>query len=48
MTPIFIESQQTKHVELYNGDLKHVGELMRSKHEAHGGEDNHLATAIDP
>jgi hypothetical protein len=21
---------------------------MRSKHEAHGGEDNHLATAIDP
>ena len=21
---------------------------MRSKHEAHGGEDNHLATAMDP
>jgi hypothetical protein len=21
---------------------------MRSKHEAHGGEDNHLATAMEP
>jgi hypothetical protein len=21
---------------------------MRSKHEAHGGEENHLATAMDP
>jgi hypothetical protein len=21
---------------------------MRSKHEAHGGEDNYLATAMDP
>jgi hypothetical protein len=48
MTPIFIGSQQTKNVELYNGDLNHVGQLMRSKHEAHGGEDNHLATAIAP
>jgi hypothetical protein len=48
MTPIFIEFQQTKHVELHNGDLNDVGQLMRSKHEAHGGGDNHLATAMDP
>jgi hypothetical protein len=48
ITPIFIGSQQTKHVELHNGDLNHVGQLKRSKHEAHGGEDNHLATAMDP
>jgi hypothetical protein len=48
ITPIFIGSQQTKHVELHNGDLSHVGKLMRSKHKAHGGEDNHLATAMDP
>jgi hypothetical protein len=45
---IFIRSQQTKHVELQNGDLNHVGQLMRSKYEAHGGEDNHLATVMDP
>jgi hypothetical protein len=45
--PIFIGSQQTQHVELYNGDLDHVRQLMRSKHEAHSGEDNHLATAMD-
>jgi hypothetical protein len=31
-----------------NGDLDHVRQLTRSKHEAHGGEDNHLATAMDP
>jgi hypothetical protein len=48
ITPIFIESQQTQHVELHNGDLDHVRQLTRSKHEAHGGEDNHLATAMDP
>jgi hypothetical protein len=48
ITPIFIGSQQTKHVELHNGDLNHVGQLMRSKHEAHGREDNHLANAMDP
>jgi hypothetical protein len=34
--------------ETYHGDLNHVGKLMRSKHEVHGGEDNHLATAMDP
>jgi hypothetical protein len=28
--------------------LDHVKQLTRSKHEAHGGEDNHLATAMDP
>jgi hypothetical protein len=48
ITPIFIGSQQTQHVELHNSDLDHVRQLMRSKHETHGGEDNHLATAMDP
>jgi hypothetical protein len=48
ITPIFIGSQQAKHVELHNGDLNHVRQLMRSKHETHGGEDSHLATAMDP
>jgi hypothetical protein len=33
---------------LHKDDLDHVGQLTRSKHEAHGGEDNHLATAMDP
>jgi hypothetical protein len=28
--------------------LDHDRQLTRSKHEAHGGEDNHLATAMDP
>jgi hypothetical protein len=46
--PIFIGSQQTQHVELHKDDFDHVGQLTRSKHEAHGGEDNHLATAMDP
>jgi hypothetical protein len=45
---IFIEFQQTQHVELHNNDLDHDRQLTRSKHEAHGGEDNHLATAMDP
>jgi hypothetical protein len=44
--PIFIESQQTQHVELNNDDLDYDRQLTRSKHEAHGGEDIHLATAI--
>jgi hypothetical protein len=48
ITPIFIGSQQIQHVELHNGDLNHVRQLMGSKHEAHGGENNHLATAMDP
>jgi hypothetical protein len=26
----------------------HFRQLTRSKHEAHGGEDIHLATAMDP
>jgi hypothetical protein len=45
---IFIGSQQTQHVELQNNDLYHDRQLTRSKHEAHGGEDNHLATVMDP
>jgi hypothetical protein len=45
---IFIGSQQTQNVELHNDDLDHDRQLTRSKHETHGGEDNHLATAMDP
>jgi hypothetical protein len=45
---IFIGSQQTQHVELHNDDLDHDRQLTRSKHKAHGGEDNHQATAMDP
>jgi hypothetical protein len=45
---IFIGSQQTQHVELHNDDLDHDRQLTRSKHEAYGGDDNHLATAMDP
>jgi hypothetical protein len=45
---IFIGSQQTQHVKLYNDDLDHDRQLTRSKHETHGGEDIHLATAMDP
>jgi hypothetical protein len=48
IVPVLIGSQQTQHVWLHKDDLDHVGQLTRSKHEAHGGEDNHLATAIDP
>jgi hypothetical protein len=48
ITPLFIGSQQTQLVELHNGDLDHVGQLTRSKQEAHGGEDDQLATAMDP
>jgi hypothetical protein len=48
ITPIFIGSQQAQHVELHKGSLDHVKQLTRTKHEAHGGEDNHLATAMDP
>jgi hypothetical protein len=48
ITPIFIGSQQTQHIELHKDDLDHVGQLTRSKYEAHGGEDNHLTTAMDP
>jgi hypothetical protein len=43
-----IGSQQTQLVELYNDDLDHDRQLTRFKHEAHGGEDNHLATTMDP
>jgi hypothetical protein len=48
ITPIFIGSQQTQHVELHKNDLDHIGQFTRSKHEAHSGEDNHLATAMNP
>jgi hypothetical protein len=47
IVPILIGSQQTQHVELHKDDPDHVGQLTRSKHEAHGGGDNHLATAMD-
>jgi uncharacterized protein YhdP len=46
--PIFIRSQQTQHVELHNDDLDHDKWLTRSKQEAHGEEDIHLATVMDP
>jgi hypothetical protein len=45
---IFIRSQQAQHVELHNDDLDHDRQLTRSKHEAYGGDNNHLATAMDP
>jgi hypothetical protein len=45
---IFIGSQQTQHVELHKDDLDHNRQLTRSRHEVHGGEGNHLATAMDP
>jgi hypothetical protein len=45
---MFIGSQQTQYVELHKGSLDHVRQLTRSKHEAHGREDNHLAIAMDP
>jgi hypothetical protein len=48
IVPILIGSQQTQHVKLHKDDLDHVVQLIRSKHEAHSGEDNHLATAMDP
>jgi hypothetical protein len=35
-------------VELHKDDLDLDRELTRSRHEAHGGEDNHLVTAMDP
>jgi hypothetical protein len=38
----------TQYVELHKDDLDHVGQLTRSKHEARGGGDDHLATAMDP
>jgi hypothetical protein len=48
IVPILIGSQQTEHVELHKDDPDHVGQLTRSKHEAHGGGDNHLSTVMDP
>jgi hypothetical protein len=48
MDSIFIGSQQTQHVELHKDDLDHDGQLTRSNMEAQIGEDNHLATAMDP
>jgi hypothetical protein len=45
---MLIGSLQTQHVELHKDDLDHVRQLTRSKHEAHGGGDNHLTTAMDP
>jgi hypothetical protein len=48
MVSIFIGSQQTQHIELHNDDLDHDRQLTKSKYEAHAGDDNHLATAMDP
>jgi hypothetical protein len=48
VSPILIGSQQKQHVELHIDDLDHDRQLTRSKHEAHGGEDDHLVTAMDP
>jgi hypothetical protein len=48
MYSIFIGSQQTQHVKLHSDDLDHDRQLTRYKHEAYGGEDNHLATAMGP
>jgi hypothetical protein len=48
IVPILNGSQQTQHVELHQDNLDLVGQLTRSKHEAHSGGDNHLATAMDP
>ena len=45
---IFIGSQQTQHVALQIDDLDHDRQLTRSKHDSTRGEDNHLATAMDP
>jgi hypothetical protein len=45
--PILIGSQQTQHIRLHKDDFDHVEQLTRSKHEVHGGEDNHLANAMD-
>jgi hypothetical protein len=48
IVPILFGSQQTQHVEFHKDDPDHLGQLTRSKHEAHGRGDNHLATAMDP
>jgi hypothetical protein len=48
IVPMLIGSQQTQHIELHKDDLDHARQLTRSKHEAHGGGDNHIATAMDP
>jgi hypothetical protein len=45
---LYIHWIPTQHVKLHNDDLDHDRQLTRSKHEARGGEDNHLATAMDP
>ena len=37
-----------QHIALQIDDLDHVRQLTRSKLEAQSGEDNHLATAMDP
>ena len=43
-----IGSRQTQHIELQIDDLDHVRQLTRSNNEAQQGEDDHLATAMDP
>src|SRR5215203_136745 len=43
-----IGSRQTQHIVLHIDDLDHVRQLTRSNNEAQQGEDDHLATAMDP
>jgi hypothetical protein len=44
MVPIFIYF----HIPIFGMWHDHVKQLTRSKHEAHGGEDDQLATAMEP
>ena len=37
-----------QHIALQIDDLDHDRQLTRSRHEAQIGENNHLATAMDP
>ena len=43
-----IGSRQTQHIVLQIDGLDHVRQLTRSNNEAQLGEDDHLATAMDP
>jgi hypothetical protein len=39
---------KTQHVELHKDDLDHVGSSQDLSMDAQIGEDNHLATSMDP
>ena len=45
---IFIGSQQTQNVALHKGDIDHDRQLTITNHDSTRGEDNRLATAMDP